>query len=217
MTFKSLKDVFWGQMKTPVSQSSDSWGIRTGKIEKVRSQKLRHRYLWSFPFHGKVYRVFCSSLQFTEKNWPTSGLPVFAIWATTLLCEPYAKQYRRYSRLNNCHPDNSPWTTATLTNSTQDNGICPESHPGQLPPQITASQDNCHLGQFPPRTTATRRLVHGTYLSVPFPSHSNLCLSHLIPSHGTFPMGFPQADAQPGGGIWGICSPRNFQNIAQQF
>jgi len=27
------------------------------------------------------------------------------------------------------------------------------------------------------------RVVHGTYLSVPFPSHSNLCLSH--------PMEFP--------------------------
>ena len=25
------------------------------------------------------------------------------------------------------------------------------------------------------------RFVHGTYLFVPFPSHSNLCLSHLIP------------------------------------
>jgi len=35
------------------------------------------------------------------------------------------------------------------------------------------------------------RVVHGTYLSVPFPSSSNLCLSHLIPSHETFPMGFP--------------------------
>ena len=40
-----------------------------------------------------------------------------------------------------------------------------------------------------------RRVVHGTYLSVPFPSHSNFCLSHPIPwdvSHGipigmTFP------------------------------
>jgi len=35
------------------------------------------------------------------------------------------------------------------------------------------------------------RVDHETYLSVPFPSHSNLCLSHLIPSHRTFPMGFP--------------------------
>ena len=33
------------------------------------------------------------------------------------------------------------------------------------------------------------RVAHGTYSSVP--SLSNLCLSHLIPSHGTFPMGFP--------------------------
>jgi len=36
-------------------------------------------------------------------------------------------------------------------------------------------------------TTAVRlpiiRVVHGTYLSVPFPSHIHLCLSH--------PMGFP--------------------------
>ena len=30
------------------------------------------------------------------------------------------------------------------------------------------------------------RFVHGTHLSVPFPSHTNLCRSHLIPSH---PMG----------------------------
>jgi len=38
--------------------------------------------------------------------------------------------------------------------------------------------------------TVIHRVNHGTYLSVPFPSHSNLCLFRPIPSHGTFPMGF---------------------------
>ena len=32
--------------------------------------------------------------------------------------------------------------------------------------------------------TVIHRVVHGTYLSVPFPSHSNLCLSHPM---GRFP------------------------------
>jgi len=31
------------------------------------------------------------------------------------------------------------------------------------------------------------RVVHGTYLSVPFPSYINVCPFQLTPSHGTFP------------------------------
>ena len=36
------------------------------------------------------------------------------------------------------------------------------------------------------------RVVHGTYLSVPFPSHPIAIYACPIPSHGMFPMGFPQ-------------------------
>jgi len=51
---------------------------------------------------------------------------------------------------------------------------------------------NCHLPTaMQTIPSGIIRVVHGTYLSVPFPSHSNLCLSHPIPSHGTFTIGFP--------------------------
>jgi len=46
------------------------------------------------------------------------------------------------------------------------------------------------------------RVVHGTYLSVPFPSHSNLCLSHPM---GRFPWDFhrnPIPMEKPADNLW---------------
>ena len=56
--------------------------------------------------------------------------------------------------------------------------------PWRLPlPRILSKGIKKHLKIEPkrPKAMVNRRVVHGTYLSVPFPSHSNLCLSHPIP------------------------------------
>jgi len=80
--------------------------------------------------------------------------------------------------------------------------ICPIAIPKQFMPvpfhPMGRFPWDSHRNDIP---TDKPRVVHGTSLSVPFPSHSNLCLSHPIPSHGTFPMGFP-SESHSHGQAW---------------